>query len=169
LSEVLHPYKKFEEKLKRFEEVFNEFVSLPIEQQFPDDLEYYQQSLGLHNKDVFIIKQSLIDRLNYQSTQVENLGQDTKNQDISDEDLVSMSREQFIQKGLNSHINFEHQQDVTKFSLLSNQDNSTNHNQMVRIRLNNIIDGNQNQAHQHSVPSHHEALTYDQAVKIKAH
>ena len=57
LHEVLQPYREFEEKLKRFEDAVTEFPESPTEQQFQEDLNYFQEALGLRNEDVATIKQ----------------------------------------------------------------------------------------------------------------
>ena len=59
MHEVLQPYREFEEKLKRFEDTVTEFAELPTEQQFQEDLDYFQEALGLRNEDVAAIKQKL--------------------------------------------------------------------------------------------------------------
>jgi tetratricopeptide (TPR) repeat protein len=51
-DEVLKPYREFEEKLKQFAQEVEEFVGLPQTQQFPADLVYFQQALGLRDEDV---------------------------------------------------------------------------------------------------------------------
>jgi tetratricopeptide (TPR) repeat protein len=51
-DEVLKPYREFEEKLKQFAKEVEEFVALPQGQQFPEDLDYFQQVLGLRDEDV---------------------------------------------------------------------------------------------------------------------
>ena len=52
LDEVLKPYCEFEEKLQQFSLVVGEFLALPAHQQLPEDLVYFQQSLGLRDEDV---------------------------------------------------------------------------------------------------------------------
>ena len=56
LYEVLQPYREFEEKLKKFEDAVTEFAELPTEQQFHEDIDYVQESLGLRDEDVATIK-----------------------------------------------------------------------------------------------------------------
>jgi tetratricopeptide (TPR) repeat protein len=52
LDEVLKPYREFEEKLQQFAQAVEEFAALPPSQQFPADLIYFQQALGLRDEDV---------------------------------------------------------------------------------------------------------------------
>jgi tetratricopeptide (TPR) repeat protein len=57
LQEVLHPYQELEQKLKRFEKAVMEFMALPPEEQILEDLQYFQQALGLRDIDTEAIKQ----------------------------------------------------------------------------------------------------------------
>jgi Caspase domain len=58
-DEVLQPYKEFKEKLKQFENAVEEFTALPLYEQYPDDLVYLQEALGLRNADVAAVYQKL--------------------------------------------------------------------------------------------------------------
>jgi tetratricopeptide (TPR) repeat protein len=52
LNEVLQPYREFAENLHQFSLAVEEFLALPNHQQFPEDLAYFQSSLGLRDEDV---------------------------------------------------------------------------------------------------------------------
>jgi Caspase domain len=74
LNEVLQPYQEFEEKLGKFEDATNDFLALPPEQQFLEDLDYLQEILGLRDEDVIKIKQ----KLNYPTQKIIRLVEPSK-------------------------------------------------------------------------------------------
>ena len=64
-SEVLRPYREFEEKLQRYEQELTEAQQheSPLSEETREDLQYFQQVLGLRGEDVAAIETRLVPKI----------------------------------------------------------------------------------------------------------
>jgi len=95
LSEVLQPYREFEEKMKVFEDAVAELLASPPDHQFLEDLQYLQQALGLRDEDISAIEAPVLayKQIEAERQRVERLQQEQETKRLQQEQAKAIEAE----------------------------------------------------------------------------